>query len=329
MSGDIYYEKVSLLLHGEGYNGGSVVTDSSRYVHTATNTSVTTSTTQKSQGFSSLLFNGTTSVLSYKSSEEFNLTGDFTIEASVYLTGYCTTPFSGIYYSAMVVCKDEISKRSYNFSIRGSVNSYTSLVFGIFSGGEYYELSGLFNFALNAWHIVSVKKSGTNYKLYVNNVEIASAVITQSIDSTTANLNVGAQLFQPTLSGNTAKAYYFPGLIDEVRLTNGIARDLTVVQTEAFPDYSGQISYTLTESLAATQFRLIANKISDGALAKTAVITASGTLDMPLLDAVSLVAVPVQGNKWQSGTVYAAGRINLATNNGVVPVIILVDSTKL
>jgi hypothetical protein len=77
-----------LLLHGDGTNGSTTITDSSISPKTVTAVgNAQISTAQSKFGGASIAFNGTTSYLTTPANSDFAYDADFTIECWLYLTG--------------------------------------------------------------------------------------------------------------------------------------------------------------------------------------------------------------------------------------------------
>jgi hypothetical protein len=294
MSGDRYYSNVTLLIEGSGANNGTTIVDTSMTPKTISKFGNVKTSTAVNNPFGAnngvMAFDGSGDYLSTPTSTDFNFgAGDFTVEAWIYrktATDYATLLGNWTGSTGFFIVIDPDGKIRFAISIDG-VNQITAINAG--------------SVALNIWVHIAVFRSGSTIK-----ASIAGTVIGTYTIGTNAIYASSGAMFIGMLYGTS---YPLDGYLFDVRDTKGVARytaDFTP-PSAIFPNYSGQISYTLAESLAATQFRLIASKISDGTLVKTAVITASGSMNMTLLDAVSLAAIPVQGNKWQAGIAYAAG----------------------
>ena len=81
-TGDVYYPQTSLLMHFNGTNGSTTMTDNSKNNTTVTSVNGTAiSTAQSKFGGSSVLFDGTNDLLTIPNNSLFDLSsGDFTIE---------------------------------------------------------------------------------------------------------------------------------------------------------------------------------------------------------------------------------------------------------
>ena len=90
---------------------------------------------------------------------------------------------------------------------------------------------------LNAWHFVSVSRTSGNVKLFIDGVAVGSSTTSINFTSKTALFSIG---FQAQGGGR----YPFRGLIEEVRITNGVGRysDNFLLPVSAFPDTSDDIA---------------------------------------------------------------------------------------
>ena len=221
-STDPYFSNTKLLLNGNGTNGSTTFTDSSNSSHTVTaNGDAQISTTQSKFSGASMYFDGSGDYLVIADNNDFELgSSDFTLEAWIYLTGYPAN-YNNV-YSAMIVAKDAADTgRSWSFGINGTSSSWTSLSVATFQSTTVYtSLSASFNFALNTWyHVAAVKTNGTG-TLYVNGNDIGSGTLGAAVDTSTV-LTIGAESPYYQTQGY---GYFFPGYIDDFRITKGVAR---------------------------------------------------------------------------------------------------------
>jgi len=222
---DQYFFKNSLLLRGAGTNGSTEILDSSSNAHVVTaNGNAQISTTESKFGGSSLYFDGSGDYLSVADNNDFELgSGNFTLEAWVYLTGYSAN-YSGNYI-AVILAKDSGSTgRSFTFAISGTASSWTSVSVTLFASTSPLVLvgnTGSFNFSLNTWYHVAAVRSGTSVRLYVNGNDVGGGTNSTNTASTTTSLIIGAE--DPFYQAQ-GFAYYFPGYIDDLRITKGVAR---------------------------------------------------------------------------------------------------------
>lgn len=223
MASDNYYPNVSLLLHGDGANLSTTVTDSSITPSTLTAVGAAViSTTQFKFGTASIKLPGT--IADYVSAPvnaayDFG-TGDFTIEAWVYFTAHTTIQtILGNYLN---------STTGWIFQRRSDTNL---LVFG---NGDTQLATGAFTPADATWYHLAVSRQGTNLFLFANGVQVgATATNSASISGSTNPL---------LLSGINAAGVFsqpFNGFLDEVRITKGVGRYTAnfTPPTAAFIDY--------------------------------------------------------------------------------------------
>ena len=197
---DPFFFSTSLLLHMDGSNGGTTFTDSSLNGLTVTPTNATTSTTQVKYGTASGYFNGTSAYLTLPSSTDINLTGDFTIESWVYLT---STP------SFSMVIGDNYGGGDYIAITPTAVN------LGM-DGGPYLQWN--YSFSANNWYHLAVCRSGTSFAAFVNGVMLS---LTSGTNNSSATF-LRSTVFIGKYGGSPA--YYFPGYMDDFRITKGVAR---------------------------------------------------------------------------------------------------------
>ena len=194
---DPYYGYTSLLLHMDGSNASTNFVDSGPNAIAVTAVgNAQISTTQSKYGGASGYYNGSTGYLSLTGNSSFQFgTGDFTIEAWVYISanaanqqtfldtrGTATvTPFTfGIYQSKLAF---------YDGTMRQSSATVTT--------GQWY-------------HFAACRSGGT-LRLFINGVSYYSA-------SSTTNFTTGANSIYIG-RGFDAAAYYTNGYIDDLRIT--------------------------------------------------------------------------------------------------------------
>lgn len=194
---DPYWAYVELLLHGEGANGGSTITDSSSRNRTATVNGATTSTVQKKFGNASIL-GGASNTFTFALGSGGSMTGDFTFEMFLRDGGGNIAFFSEADYPT-----------TYNYfyyqTSAGAANWKTQAAGNL--------LSSIDGFA-SGWHHYAFCRTGTSLRCYVDGVLGPSATNAATIDLRTLTFGY----FKP--NGNL----YWAGYWDEVRVTKGICR---------------------------------------------------------------------------------------------------------
>jgi hypothetical protein len=170
------------------------------------------STTQSKFGGASIAFNGTTDYLTIPDTTNLELgSGDFTIECWLYLS---TLPTSTNRYT--FVGKWLLNQYSYIFQILNNAGTM-QLVFGYTTNGSAATtVAANASIVATTWFHTAVVRNGTNLKIFFNGTEVTSAAtISGTLFDGTAALNVGR---------NGDNSQYFPGYIDDLRITKGYAR---------------------------------------------------------------------------------------------------------
>ena len=176
------------------------------------------STAQNKWGGSSIIFNGSTAYLLQPDRLNYDFgTGDFTIEAWIYLA---STPST----TNMILdtrASDSLSNYSW------SVSSISKLDFVY--GTTRVTSSG--SISTSSWVYVAVRRSSGTLGLYINGSLDGTASYSSAIN-TAAVPSIGAGR-----SGGTSaiSGYYFNGYIQDLRVTKGYARTVTTSPTAAFP----------------------------------------------------------------------------------------------
>jgi hypothetical protein len=214
---DPYRSQVSLLLHGDGANGSTTITDSSPTPKTVTAVgNAQISTAQSKFGGSSIAFDGNGDYLTIPASADFSFgTENFTVEFWYYHLGGTD---KGLF------ANNSGSGVGVNFLV-GALGSFR--IYNGTSGGNVADFSA--SPALNTWqHVAVVRQSGT-VTLYVNGAASGTANWAGVNAGNVATFSVGAAY------GN---ARFANGYIDEFRVTKNIARYTSnfTPPTAPFPD---------------------------------------------------------------------------------------------
>lgn len=277
---DSYFGYVALLLHADG-TGGTFV-DSSAMPTARTITAVgsaTQSSTQSKFGGKSLYIN---TGFDYLTTQRLGLwlDFDFVIEAWVYPTSLQT-------YAPIIDLRQ--SAGTYANYLLGLYNiSGTYRVDFVTAGGDSLRLTGTStSVPLNAWtHIAVVRTSGV-MRVYVNG----------TVDSTTKTYS---SPLEPAAASNVyigraLDGFYFPGYIDDLRVTNGTNRGYTgstiTVPSAAFPDTGTALT----------------SKISVTRASGTSTFTGAGTILSPWYRASNLAFNNADGLSQYSFTASASG----------------------
>jgi hypothetical protein len=208
----------SLLLHGDGTNGSTVITDSSGSPKTVTAVgNAQISTTQSKFGGSSMLFDGTGDRLTTPSNNAFAFgTGDFTVEAWVYESIRPAFP--------------TVIEIGAHLAVTGIIfltNNAGNLA-GIYSG-SFFAMTA--TGSLTAWNHYAWVRSGNSIQTFVNGIGGTATSFTNNL-SNTATITVGSQ-------AGGGDNYDLNGYIDDLRITKGVARYTSnfTPPTAPFPDF--------------------------------------------------------------------------------------------
>jgi hypothetical protein len=223
---------VSLLLHGNGTNGSTTITDSSPTPKTVTAVgNAQISTAQSKFGGASLLFDGNGDYLTIPDSTNWNLPNDFTIEAWVYLTAYSAS-YAGSFGAAVIsqyFFPATGPDAGWQLRINGTASSYTTI--NVYTGRT--DLNFATTVSLNAWTHVAVTRSGSSIRAFVNGTQAGSTITNSDAftESGTRSLWIGG------INDATYK-FWLPGYIDDLRITKGVARYTAnfTPPTAPFPD---------------------------------------------------------------------------------------------
>jgi hypothetical protein len=220
---DVFRTSTTMLLHGEGTNNSTIITDSSPTAATITaNGNAKISTAAFKYGAASIAFDGSGDYLTTNgASSKYTFgTGDFTIEMWAYATAL-SNAFNLIYDSRPA----------------GSNGLYPT-IFVLAAGNLQYQtnsaaqIDGGAVFTTSTWHHVAVCRFGTSTRLFFNGTQIGS-----TYNDSTNYLN-GTSRPVVGISGiNVAGASGWNGYLDEVRVTKA-ARYTTnfSIPAAAFPD---------------------------------------------------------------------------------------------
>ncbi|CAB5194739.1 Concanavalin A-like lectin/glucanases superfamily [uncultured Caudovirales phage] len=219
--GDKYAANNSLLLHFDGANGSTTFTDSSPNALTVTASNTTISTTGAMTGFGQCgLFSGSSSYITGSHSTLSLGRNNFTVECWLYFDLVATgqQPFS-IYFGSSLCLAFYTS----NTSGTGKLNYYLSS-----TGSGWDVASGVLmgNITAGTWIHCALVRNGSTFTPYINGV---------AGTTTTSSATLYAQTtFYAGISPGLSSGQ-FSGKIDDIRVTNGVARTITM-PTGPFPN---------------------------------------------------------------------------------------------
>tara|TARA_B110000503_G_scaffold105911_1_gene158092 strand:+ start:1596 stop:3029 length:1434 start_codon:yes stop_codon:yes gene_type:complete len=234
-TGDAYYPQVAALLHFDGVNGSTTITDNSKNNLTVTATNgAFISTAQSKFGGASVFFDGTNDYVSIPNNTDFNFaSGTFTIELWAY--------FSSVSGQRALVTKYQNNTNGWSVQLlNGVINVNLS--------GDGSDITGTTTISANTWYHVAVSGTPGSYKMFINGIQEGSTYTGATSLSSTGLLYLG------TLISSGVFYIYFNGYIDELRITNGYARYTGnfTPSTTAFADGGGDVGKALVVNSTAT-----------------------------------------------------------------------------
>ncbi len=243
-TGDAYYPQVAALLHFDGVNGSTTITDNSKNNLTVTSVNGTAiSTAQSKFGGASVLFDGTNDYLSIASNSVFDLLGDYTIEFWAYSSNFAAGNMGYLHRGFYTTGTATWSGLS--FSIRGLSTLIRFYFYATTSANEQkIDVSLPSN---NAWHHFAMVKSGTTGTVYVDGTLAGTITSLNTPAASSQTLRIGVWDY-------SAASEYFNGYIDELRITNGYARYTGnfTPSTTAFSNTGGDVGKSLVVNSTAT-----------------------------------------------------------------------------
>lgn len=210
---DPFFSNVSLLLHGDGANGSTTITDSSPSPKTVTAVGdAQISTSQSKFGGASIAFDGTGDYLSVTLSALG--ANDFTIEAWIRLASF--RDYRVIYETR--INDGDAAGFVWGVDASGRLYVFTASAFRITTG----------TLSANTWHHVALTRASGTWRIFVDGT-LQTGTYTSSANLSRTGVRIGM---------DWASLHPASGHFDEVRITNGVARYTAnfTPPTAPFPD---------------------------------------------------------------------------------------------
>jgi hypothetical protein len=218
------FANVSLLLHGDGTNGSTTITDSSPSPKTVTaEGNAQISTAQSKFGGASIAFDGTGDRVSVANNAALDFgTGDFTVECWVRSIAALTS------YSVQFA---HICGKGNGVVIGTYALAFYQSKITFFSNQSLVKL-GTSILTNNTWYHFATCRSGSTLKLFVDGMEEYSGTDTTNYTSS-QSFNAGDRQ-----ASDSSAQYPLNGYIDDLRITKGVARYTAnfTPPTAPFPD---------------------------------------------------------------------------------------------
>ena len=224
--GDVNYNDVSLLLNMEGSNGSTTFTDSSSSGHSNTvNGNASISTSEFKFGGSSAYFDGNGDAIYYDNSGgewDFNGQSSWTVEGWFYNSGN-----TGNYRVIIGNYKD--NNEGWSVYIRNDEKMLA------YFSGDVPDIVSSTSISQNTWHHFAVVNNNGTFTLYLDG-------LSEGTYSGAINLTGGSRMTIGSLFYNSNWIQEFKGYIDNVRITNNVARYTSnfSVPTAEFPVFESK-----------------------------------------------------------------------------------------
>lgn len=210
---DEFFSSVSLLLHFDGADNSTTITDNSSNNFTASLFGgMVIKTDQSKFGGSSGYFDGD-AYITYPTSSAFNLSNEnFTIET------WSRLPSTG---NRTMVSYDQSFGTNNSFVFEW-IPSNISFSYST-NGASYTSLNIAFTPSVNVWYHMAIVRNGNTLRFFVNGTQVgADQSFNVTIFSpTNGSLKIGGRTLIG--SGSTPSRFYV-GWLDDFRITKGIAR---------------------------------------------------------------------------------------------------------
>jgi hypothetical protein len=226
---DPVFNNVSLLLHGNGTNGSTTITDNSPTPKTVTAVgNAQISTAQSKFGGASIAFDGAGDYLTATySASAFNWwTSDYTLETWVYATSFANWKYtdSGITQGTIIGNAQTVGNINYwSLGVLGDGR----LIFSYFKNAVQ-TVTSTAAAELSQWNHIALTNASGQIRLWVNGVGTAPTSIAGTPQS---SVPIGLSIGQ-------VNSVSISGYIDDLRITKGVARYTAnfTPPTAPFPD---------------------------------------------------------------------------------------------
>lgn len=221
---DPYISSVIVLLHCDGANGGALVDETGKTWTVFTGAGINTAT--KKFGTAAFDLDGITGYAKSDDHADFALgSNDWTIEcwyreashgATRQIIGQHTT--AGVVDSAFILYSDT-GVPTLSVYVGGTTYTVTSAVTGL---------------SLDTWHHVAAVRDGGTLRLFVNGTAAGTTAIAGAVNNSVDPMAIGTIMGL----GVPSLGIYFHGIVDDVRITRGVARYTAAFTppTAAFPN---------------------------------------------------------------------------------------------
>ncbi len=205
--GDVYFPQTKLLLPFDGANGATTTSDLSNTNATVTfNGNSQISTAQSKFGGSSLYFNGTAGDnVTLPAGSVYQFGADFTIEMWFYMNAFNT-------YSILYQTYGGTATSALQIQIRSAISDKIRTWYN--TGGSNSAFDSNTSLSTGQWYHFALTRSGATVTYWLNGTSDGTMTTTYLMGRDDEDVKIGA--------GNSSST--FDGYIDDMRVTNGVAR---------------------------------------------------------------------------------------------------------
>jgi hypothetical protein len=208
VAGDPNFAGVMLLLHLDGTNGSTTITDNSSAARTCSAVGGTLSTAQQKFGTASFSCGGSHYVSTADNAAWDFGAGQFTVECWIRLNSSRV----GVSNIMSQWSGSTITQAAWQFGFSSNALAFWYST----TGTDSPNVSGAYTPALNTWiHVAADRDAGNVLRVYADGAVIASATVSATFFNSNRTLRIGND--EGGIRG-------LGGFIDEVRITKGVAR---------------------------------------------------------------------------------------------------------
>lgn len=203
-----------------GVNGSSSIVDVINTNRSISNQNVIISNVQSFKGSTSGLFQNFGSFLETPHAADLTFgNSNFSIEAYIYLLSLPQS-YAGD-FGTCIIGKTSTAANFTDWYILLAGSTYSSIQFGYYFGtlsSQRFVLSRSFNFSLNVWYKVGVKRINNNIGIYINDILQGDFLDVSSQPSMISNTSTPIQVGQ---FNDSTFRYWLRGYMDDLLITKG------------------------------------------------------------------------------------------------------------
>ena len=274
--GDVYFPQTTLLLPFNGENAATTTSDLSNTNATVTfNGNSQISTAQSKFGGSSLYFDGTAGDnVTLPAGSAYRFSADFTVEMWFYMNAFNT-------YSELYSTWPSSGTGSLEIQIRSAISNKIRTWYN--SGSAFDSSTSL---STGQWYHLALTRSGTTVTYWLNGTSDNTMTLSGQMGRDDTIVRIGAYNSQ----------YTFDGYIDDMRVTNGVARYTSTFTppTTAHLTSSGDVNKHIVVNSDADGVAIGTGGINQARIAK-AWVNFNGTGTVAIRDSYNVGSITDNG----------------------------------